>query len=403
MQIEGSDLESNFTKPLLTWFDIHGRKSLPWQNPRTPYRVWISEIMLQQTQVKTVIPYFDRFMERFPEIQDLANASEEEVLAVWSGLGYYSRARNLFKTAQIISTQYNGCFPPDHKLLERLPGIGPSTAAAITSQAFNHPNAILDGNVKRVLTRYFRVEGFPNQTKTHKKLWDLAQQCMDKYRCADYTQAIMDLGATCCTRNKPSCGACPVRRTCGAFLHEEVQVFPNKKIKKQLPTKRQQFILLHTADNDIYLEKRASKGLWGGLWCCPMLDGEQEETFFEQYAEERLGLTVIKWMPLIDFKHSFSHFHLEIQASTLHVQSPVEKRYGVPTGNDVDLLQVAEPRLNFASRLADRKQLSEGMNSTRTKVKTLEGRWFNVRAILDLGIPQPLRRIITSYLSNRLL
>lgn len=402
MQIEGSDLESNFTKPLLTWFDIHGRKSLPWQNPRTPYRVWISEIMLQQTQVKTVIPYFDRFMERFPEIQDLANASEEEVLAVWSGLGYYSRARNLFKTAQIISTQYNGCFPPDHKLLERLPGIGPSTAAAITSQAFNHPNAILDGNVKRVLTRYFRVEGFPNQTKTHKKLWDLAQQCMDKYRCADYTQAIMDLGATCCTRNKPSCEMCPLQKTCEAFLHEEVQVFPNKKSKKQLPTKRQHFILLHTSTNEIYLEKRASKGLWGGLWCCLMVDEAEEAVSPKQYAEEQYGLTVVKWAPLIDFKHSFSHFHLEIQASMVHVQPPGEKRYRMPTENGTAFLQAAEPQLNFVSRITHQKQLSEGKNSTTSKLEKLEGRWFNVHEILDIGIPQPLRRIISSFLGNSL-
>lgn len=227
------NLYEQFSKPLLLWFTLHGRKNLPWQHPRTPYRVWISEIMLQQTQVQTVIPYFERFMQRFPNISDLALAHEDDVLSLWSGLGYYSRARNLHQTAKIILQHHQGIFPNDYTLLNELPGIGPSTAAAILSQAFNKPAAILDGNVKRVLTRFFRIQGHPEQTQVKKTLWELADSCMPQENCADYTQAIMDLGATCCTTKNPHCPNCPLQKNCLAFKHQEQYLYPTKKLKNQ--------------------------------------------------------------------------------------------------------------------------------------------------------------------------
>ena len=225
-------LQQDFTAPLLRWFDQYGRKTLPWQHPGTPYQVWLSEIMLQQTQVTTVIPYFHRFIQTFPSIDDLAKAEEDHVLALWAGLGYYSRARSLHRTAQIIAHEYHGEWPRTLDKLIALPGIGPSTAAAISSQAFHQATPILDGNVKRVLCRYFMVEGIPEKAQNKKKLWAFAQACMSTTRCKDYTQAIMDLGATCCTNSQPQCTTCPLKRTCAAFLADRVHEFPYKKIKK---------------------------------------------------------------------------------------------------------------------------------------------------------------------------
>ncbi|WP_019217249.1 A/G-specific adenine glycosylase [Legionella tunisiensis] len=221
-------IQEQFSNLLLAWFDLHGRKDLPWQHPRSAYRVWISEIMLQQTQVKTVIPYFNRFIDSFPDVWQLAKASEDQVLAHWSGLGYYSRARNLSQTAKIICEKYAGEFPLALVDLVALPGIGPSTAAAIASQAFNQPTAILDGNVKRVLCRYFLIEGWPEQSAIKQRLWQLANQCMPRQRCADYTQAIMDLGATCCTVRQPNCASCPIQKTCLANIHHKTAFYPQK-------------------------------------------------------------------------------------------------------------------------------------------------------------------------------
>lgn len=339
-----SQLHEQFSQPLLAWFDRFGRKDLPWQNPRTPYRVWVSEIMLQQTQVKTVIPYFVRFMENFPDLWHLAKATEDEVLALWSGLGYYSRARNLHKTAQIICEQHQGLFPSNLEELIALPGIGESTAAAIASQAFNLATAILDGNVKRVLCRYFMVEGWPEQTTTKKTLWRLANQCMPPHRCADYTQAIMDLGAICCTTKNPNCAHCPLQTTCLAKLQDQVRQFPHKKIKKVLPHKEEQFLLMHNEDNKIFLEKRPPVGLWGGLWCIPSISMDScPEAFIKQnYQFECLNVK-----ELLHLKHSFSHFHLHIRALSVYTRA---QAYGVcePTGkwfspNEVVHLGLAKP------------------------------------------------------------
>ncbi len=307
----------DFSSPLLAWFDLHGRKNLPWQSPRDPYRVWVSEIMLQQTQVQTVIDYFNRFMQRFPTIKDLVVADEDEVLSLWSGLGYYSRARNLHKTAKLIIENHNGTFPEDLSLLITLPGIGPSTAAAILSQAFNLPTPILDGNVKRVLARFFRIQGWPDQAQVKKTLWDLAHSCMPQERCADYTQAIMDLGATCCTSKKPNCLHCPLQNNCLALKHEEQHLYPTKKIKKPVPTLQQQFLVLCNDQGSIYLEKRPPTGLWGGLWCLPSLEMDDCPLGFIKLKYALDGATP---KHLTDFKHRFSHFHLDITAFSIQTQ-----------------------------------------------------------------------------------
>lgn len=310
-------LEDQFSLPLLAWYDIYGRKDLPWQLPREPYRVWISEIMLQQTQVQTVIPYFNRFIARFPTVTTLAHAQQDEVLALWSGLGYYSRARNVHRTAQLINEIYKGSFPTQLDLLVALPGIGPSTAAAILSQAFNLPTAILDGNVKRVLCRFFLVEGPTEQAAVKKRLWQLADSCMHQQRCADYTQAIMDLGATCCTNKKPDCAHCPLSANCLAFKHNSQHLYPTKKIKKTVPVHQQQLLVLCNEQGLIYLEKRPPTGLWGGLWCLPQLS---MDLCPQQYIEHHYQFKGTPPTPLMAFKHRFSHFHLEISAVKIETQ-----------------------------------------------------------------------------------
>lgn len=307
---------NTFSADLLDWYDKHGRKDLPWQQPRSAYRVWISEIMLQQTQVKTVIPYFNRFMARFPDLATLAAASEDEVLSHWSGLGYYSRARYLQQTANIIVQTFNGIFPSDVAALEKLPGIGPSTAAAIASIAFEKSEAILDGNVIRVLARYFKVAGSPTLSAVKKELWRLAKSCMPLHRCADYTQAIMDLGATCCTLKNPTCEICPLQKTCLAQQERCVNEYPYKKPKKSIPTKQEQFLLLHNESGAIYLEKRPSAGLWGGLWCLPSIEMNVCAITF---VEKKYPVRIDTLVSLETIKHSFSHFHLHIKPLSIGV------------------------------------------------------------------------------------
>lgn len=311
-------MKIQFSKPLLAWYDQYGRKELPWQTPRHPYKVWVSEIMLQQTQVQTVIPFFNRFIQAFPTLQDLALAEEDMVLSLWSGLGYYSRARNLHKTAKLIHEQFQGEFPRELKILVEFPGIGESTAAAILSQAFNLPTAILDGNVKRVLTRFFLITGWPEQTSIKRKLWELAQSCMPKQRCADYTQAIMDLGATLCTRTKPSCAICPLTSNCLAFKHDEQNSLPTKRIKKPVAIQQQQFLVLKNERNHIFLEKRPPTGIWGGLWCLPSI--ELEDCPLE-HIKNKYHLSGNRPEPIISFMHKFSHLHLKINAISINAIS----------------------------------------------------------------------------------
>ncbi|WP_193162844.1 A/G-specific adenine glycosylase [Microbulbifer hainanensis] len=300
-----------FPQAILTWFDHHGRKDLPWQQDINPYRVWVSEIMLQQTQVSAVIPYFERFMASFPTLADLAGAPLDAVLAHWSGLGYYARARNLHKCAQTVMTEHGGEFPRDVEALSALPGIGRSTAGAIASISMGIEAPILDGNVKRVLARFHAVGGWPGQTATAKELWQLAEAYTPAKRCNDYTQAMMDLGATLCTRSKPRCDDCPLAADCAARAQGNPQAYPGKKPKKDKPVRSTTMLLLEH-DGELYLQQRAPSGIWGGLWCPPQLDGDDGG---EASAQEWLAardLHAQRVQPLPPMRHTFTHFHLDI-------------------------------------------------------------------------------------------
>ncbi len=299
---------SSFSDQVLAWFKVHGRQHLPWQMDRTPYRVWVSEIMLQQTQVATVIPYFERFMARFPDVQSLARASQDEVLQLWTGLGYYARGRNLHKCAQIIAIEHHGEFPDSVDELEQLPGIGRSTAGAIISLALNQRAAILDGNVKRVLARYHAIEGWPAKTAVSKKLWAVACEHTPATDFADYTQAMMDLGATVCTRSKPKCKDCPLQNDCAGFALGTPENYPGKKPKKITPIKAIQLLMLQNDVGNTLLEQRPSIGIWGGLWSFPELDHSEDPTNF---CREHFG-RVIACESRPCFRHTFSHYHLDI-------------------------------------------------------------------------------------------
>ncbi|WP_298444848.1 A/G-specific adenine glycosylase [uncultured Ferrimonas sp.] len=298
---------TSFASQILSWYHQHGRKTLPWQHNRTPYRVWLSEVMLQQTQVATVIPYFERFTERFPTLTDLANADIDEVLHLWTGLGYYARGRNLHKCAQVIRDQHNGEFPTDIDTVMSLPGIGRSTAGAILSLSLNQPHAILDGNVKRVLARHNTIDGWYGVKAVENKLWQVAIANSPSTEIQPYNQAMMDMGAMICTRTKPKCDRCPVAASCQARLTHRIADFPGKKPKKDKPAKRGMLlVLLH--DNQIYLEKRPPSGIWGGLWCMPQFDND---TALERYLAN-LPLAA-EPEPLAAFRHTFSHYHLDIE------------------------------------------------------------------------------------------
>lgn len=338
-----------FTESLLKWYWQHGRQNLPWQSPYDAYRVWISEIMLQQTQVKTVIPYFLNFMSRFPNIEALAQAPLDDVLAAWSGLGYYSRARNLHRTAQKVVQNYQGIFPDDLTNLLDLPGIGRSTAGAIASLAFEHPTAILDGNVKRVLSRFFKISGTDKSFET--QLWTLAEACMPQQNCRAYTQAIMDLGALCCTTHRPNCPQCPLQTDCQALQANVVQNYPEKKPKKTRPTRNELFLVLYSKEGHIYLEQRPLSGIWGGLWCLPSID---QGTDIPHYLHSTYGLSNVSATPFMTYKHAFTHFHLHLTA------------YSVPT--------VKEPALS--------------------------GSWFQPDAIEQLGVAKPVKDIIQRFLDK---
>ncbi len=310
-------VSNTFSTRLLHWFDRHGRKDLPWQQDITPYRVWVSEIMLQQTQVTTVIPYYVRFMERFPVVTDLARAEQDEVLHLWTGLGYYARARNLHKTAQIVTEQYNGEFPDSQQALEDLPGIGRSTAGAIRAIAFRQHAAILDGNVKRVLARYFAISGWPGETAVAKVLWQHAEQITPASRTADYTQAIMDLGATLCVRSRPLCDLCPVVENCNARSQKAVDQYPGKKPKKEKPVKTTCMLIIENEQAEILLEQRPTTGLWGGLWAFPECQPHELDSILSNMGS-------VAHEQLDDFRHTFTHFHLDITPIRCRVKAAPE-------------------------------------------------------------------------------
>ncbi len=298
-----------FRKAVLRWFDQHGRHDLPWQHDTTPYRVWVSEIMLQQTQVATVIPYYRRFLQHFPTVQSLAAADADAVLHLWTGLGYYSRARNLHRTAQAIVQQHGGHFPDSVEALSALPGIGRSTAGAIVSIAFGRPAAILDGNVKRVLARYHAVDGAPADSTTAQRLWQLAEAATPRHRSGDYAQAMMDLGATVCTRSNPSCAHCPLMASCAAFASGDPTAWPRRKARKPLPQRQWQLLLLTAADGSVLLQKRPPQGIWGGLWAPPVCeDGDIRATLQALGIRRRPQAE-----PLPAIAHAFSHFRVTLQ------------------------------------------------------------------------------------------
>ena len=304
---------TEFAARVLGWYDAHGRNDLPWQGAGA-YGVWISEIMLQQTQVQTVIPYYERFLASFPGVVALADAHIDEVLGHWSGLGYYARARNLHKAAAAIRDDHDGEFPQDFDDVVALPGIGRSTAGAILAQAFGQRHAILDGNVKRVLARHSAVSGWPGKTSVANELWDLAERHTPAGRVDAYTQAIMDIGATVCTRTKPICDACPVAQDCDARLAGTIADHPGRKPRKEKPLKRTTMVMA-VQDDALYLERRPPAGIWGGLWSLP----EVEENGVGDWCRQVLasdGTDAQAWDPL---RHSFSHYDLDIYPVVVNV------------------------------------------------------------------------------------
>ena len=307
----------DFGARLLAWHLQHGRHDLPWQTRRTPYRVWISEIMLQQTQVATVIPYYHRFMKRFPTVQALADAPIDEVLHLWTGLGYYARARNLHKAAQLIRDGHRGRFPRDMQAVQALPGIGRSTAGAILALATGQRHPILDGNVKRVLTRHAAIPGWPGDKRVEEKLWELAERHTPKLRVADYTQAIMDLGATLCTRSQPRCDECPVAVDCVARMRGTQMRFPAPKPRKALPVRRTRMLLL-LAEGSIFLERRPPAGIWGGLWGFPEIAVDADP---RAWCRSRFGAAPRSVHARAPMRHSFSHFHLDIEPMEVRLPS----------------------------------------------------------------------------------
>lgn len=298
-----------FSGRLLRWFDRHGRKDLPWQDGPTPYRVWVSEVMLQQTQVNTVIPYYGRFVARFPDVASLAAASLDEVLHHWTGLGYYARARHLHQAAGVIVARHAGRVPADVQALQALPGVGRSTAAAIVALSAGQPHAILDGNVKRVLCRYHAVDGWPGTPAVQRRLWTLAEAHTPARRVADYTQAIMDLGATLCTRARPACGRCPLRADCRARGRGEQDRYPARRPGRRLPVRSARFLMVCNARGEVLLTRRPAAGLWGGLWTFPECPPEAAPG---QWCREELRCRIADLKQWPSFRHTFSHFHLDI-------------------------------------------------------------------------------------------
>lgn len=342
-----------FAERLLAWFDLHGRHDLPWQHPREPYRVWLAEIMLQQTQVVTVIPYFERFLQRFPTLAALAEAPIDDVLALWSGLGYYARARNLHRCAQQLLATHGGEFPRDIAAMEALPGIGRSTAGAVLAQAFGERHAILDGNVRRVLARHDAIAGWPGTPKVQATLWQAAESRLPTARLADYTQALMDLGATLCTARAPVCGKCPVHADCVASLNDSVASYPTPRPRKLRPRRSARLLLLQSADGRLLLERRPPVGIWGGLWSPPVLDeaepGEQEWC-------ARHALRPSRAPEILEaVNHAFTHFDLALTPVRLYVAA--------------DSHAIAEPGT---------------------------WRWVTMAEAQALGLPAPVRKLLLS-------
>ena len=344
-----------FQQRVLAWFERNGRKDLPWQQTITPYRIWVSETMLQQTQVTTVIPYFLAFVEQFPTVEKLAATPIDDVLKYWAGLGYYARARNLHKSAQLIIKQ--GYFPNTLKELTALPGIGRSTAGAILSIAFKQSAPILDGNVKRVLTRFYTITGWPGLSSVNKQLWSLSESLTPLSRVDEYTQAIMDLGATLCTRSKPNCKECPINTHCLAWLNNTQLAYPTPKPKKTLPIKSVIFLLLTDHQQRIWLEKRPTQGIWGGLWS--LLEFASMEQARHWCLNQKFN--IINDYPLPTQRHTFSHYHLDYTPIVIQIENPINF--------------VMEDRLGLWYNAG----------------------WFEFRQLSELGLPAPIKTLLQSF------
>ncbi|MEO0424764.1 MAG: A/G-specific adenine glycosylase [Pseudomonadota bacterium] len=346
-----------FADDLLTWAATYGRHDLPWQRERTAYRVWVSEIMLQQTQVATVIPYYERFMRRFPDVRTLAAAPQDDVLHHWSGLGYYARARNLHAAARLIQAKYGGTFPQELEQVHALPGVGRSTAGAILTLAGGQRHPILDGNVKRVLARYHLVEGWPGDPKVERGLWTLAEaHTPERERAAAYTQAIMDLGAMVCKRSKPLCGGCPVVEGCGAHAAKRQEEFPHKRPRKATPLKTvRMLIVVREDEQQVLLERRPPAGIWGGLWSFPEQPLEEDPS---AWVEAQLRAQVRDSQEWQVLRHTFSHYALDITPQVLRISAPPE---GVMEGTsrlwynvgELPEIGLAAPVEKLLSRLGD--------------------------------------------------
>ena len=351
-----------FSKRILKWFEQFGRKDLPWQQDISPYRVWVSEIMLQQTQVNTVIPYFERFVKELPSVACLAQAPEDKVLHLWTGLGYYARARNLHKAAKLIASQHQGQFPDSIEQLIMLPGIGRSTAGAIRSIAFQKPATILDGNVKRVLARWSATPGWPGQTKVINKLWDVAEQLTPKHNNHCYSQAMMDLGATLCTRSKPNCDSCPIAQDCQALATGTQLDYPGKKPRKVMPVKSTQMLILENPRGEILLMKRPPQGIWGGLWGFPEISMDQP---VKDYLRDHMELDLANSTQWPELRHTFSHYHLDI--------SPVHCRL-------------------------NKKQFSKLRNRTMESGQEL---WYNIDQPKEVGLAAPVSALLKAFAKTR--
>ena len=339
---------------LLAWFDAHGRHDLPWQRDRTPYSVWVSEIMLQQTQVGTVIPYFERFMRRFATLQALASAPLDDVLEHWAGLGYYARARNLWNAARIAAAEHGGELPATFDALHALPGIGRSTAGAILAQARGARFSILDGNVKRVLARYHAVKGWPGLPAVANELWRHAETHTPHERVADYTQAIMDLGATLCTRARPACTVCPLVADCAAAQAGTQAAYPAPRPKRARPQRQVAVLVVRAPDGRVLLERRPARGIWGGLYSLPELSAEDSA---RDWCARVLGAAVVADRMLATVAHAFTHFDLDIAPRLLELAAP-------PSGvNDRD-----------------------------------DWHWCMPGARLDVGVPAPVAALLTGGL-----
>ncbi|WP_184035391.1 A/G-specific adenine glycosylase [Chitinivorax tropicus] len=336
-----------FSTRLIEWQHVHGRHGLPWHSSN-PYHVWLSEIMLQQTQVNTVIPYYQAFLAKFPTILTLAEAGSDEVMAAWSGLGYYTRARNLHRAAQLIVAQHQGQFPDDVEQVMALPGIGRSTAAAICAFAFGQCRPILDGNVKRVLARWAGITGFPGDKKVEAAMWVLAEQLVPQADIETYTQAQMDLGSLVCTRSKPRCDVCPVAADCVARQTGRTTSLPTPKPRKAIPTRATTMLLIWRGDK-LLLQKRPDRGIWGGLWCLPEVDTSLDA---EAWCA-RHGMALESTTCLPAFEHVFTHFRLTISPVACEVSGP-------------------------------------GLTPDE------QWQWFDHKSALAAGIPQPLRRLLTN-------